>query len=117
MTAYSVHLYIAPNGRCPAREYIDELIRSGRRRDSALIERVFAQLRESGSRELVKIGRAEKMNDVWQLRAGRHRQFYFWDAASGAYVILNGFLKQSRRTPRGELRRAERLRADCQQAR
>ena len=113
---YRVYLYVARNGRCPAREYIDEMIRSGRRRDSALIERVLAQLRESGSRDLVKIGRAEKMNDVWQLRAGRHRLFYFWDAASGAYVILNGFPKQSRRTPRSELRRAERLRAERHRA-
>ena len=52
------------------------------------------------------------MNDVWQLRSGRHRLFYFWDDILSRYVILNGFLKQSRQTPRGELLRAERLRTD-----
>ena len=36
----------------------------------------------------------------------------FGTTCSNRYVILNGFLKQSRQTPRSELRRAERLRAD-----
>ncbi len=56
------------------------------------------------------------MNDVWQLRSGRHRLFYFWDEILNRYVLLNGFLKQSRQTPRRVLRTAERLRAAYYQA-
>ena len=52
------------------------------------------------------------MNDVWQLRIGRHRVFYFWHGAAQAYVILNGFRKQSRKTPPAELQRAEALRVE-----
>ena len=40
------------------------------------------------------------MNDVWQLRPGHHRIFYFWNAQAGRYVLLNGFHKESGRTPR-----------------
>lgn len=112
---YDVHLYIRPNGRCPAKEYIDGIIRSGRKADSARIDGLLVQLRMEGSQRLVRSRRAEKMNDVWQLRSGRHRLFYFWDDLLNRYVILNGFLKQSRQTPRRELLRAERLRAECQQ--
>ena len=55
---------------------------------------------------------ATKMNDVWELRVGRHRVFYFLDADTGRYVILNGFLKQTRKTPPQELQRAENLLAE-----
>ena len=58
---------------------------------------------------MVRQRNAEKMNDVWQLRAGSHRIFYAWDAVHEQYVLLNGFRKQSERTLRRELRRAERL--------
>ena len=74
----------------------------------ALVDR----LRESGSDELVKMRRAEKMNDVWQLRSGAHRIFYFWHAAAQRYVILNGFRKKTRKTPQQELERAENLRLE-----
>lgn len=47
-----------------------------------------------------------------QLRPGHHRVFYFWDDSSARYVLLNGFLKQSRRTPAAEIERAEALRTE-----
>ena len=113
---YDVFLFVRANGRCPTREYIDGVIRSGRRSDAARIENQILQLRQVGSQQLVRTRRAEKMNDVWQLRSGRHRLFYFWDDILNRYVLLNGFLKQSRQTPRNELRMAERLRAAYFQA-
>ena len=112
---FDVHLHIRRSGRCPAREYIDGLIGSGRQRDAARIDNLILQLHRDGSQELTRARKAEKMNDVWQLRSGHHRLFYFWDDILRRYVILNGFLKQSRQTPRSELRRAERLRAEYYQ--
>ena len=61
---------------------------------------------------LVKMQLAEKMNDVWQLRVGVHRVFYFWHGDAQRYVMLNGFRKQTRRTPPAELQRAEALRVE-----
>ena len=106
---YSIHFHIRPNGRCPFTEYMEDLRHTG---SVVIQERVSAtvdDLREYGSQRLVQMRKAEKMNDVWQLRAGSQRVFYFWDASKRRYVILHGFRKQSARTPRRELQRAERL--------
>ena len=63
-----VHLYTRRNGRCPDREYIDGLIGSRRQRDAVRIDGLISQLGMVGSQELISARRAEKMNDVWQLR-------------------------------------------------
>lgn len=52
------------------------------------------------------------MNDVWQLRIGAHRIFYFWHNDAQRYVIVNGFRKQSNKTPPAELQKAEDLRVE-----
>ena len=78
----------------------------------AKIRTYLARLGKEGTRVLIGARCAEKMNDVWQLRAGAHRIFYFWHTEARQYVILNGFRKSSRKTPRQELARAETLRAE-----
>ena len=72
----------------------------------------MGQLELSGSDGLARMGLSEKMNGVWQLRVGAHRIFYFWHGDARRYVMLNGFRKQTRRTPPAELQRAETLRAE-----
>ena len=109
---YRLVLHVRPNGSCPYDEYVMSVFQSGRKQEAAKIRATVDRLIQSGSDGLVKLQRAEKMNDVWQLRIGRHRVFYFWHGAVQAYVILNGFLKQSRKTPPTELLRAEALRAE-----
>lgn len=66
-----------------------------------------------GTAGLVKISLSEKMNDVWQLRPGKFRVFYFWDDKRQRYVLLNGYRKATRKTPPGEMERAERLMEEC----
>lgn len=100
------------NGSCPYEEYVGGVIHGGSKKEAARIGALVDQLRELGSDELVKMRRAEKMNDVWQLRSGVHRVFYFWYAAIQRYVVLNGFRKQTRKTPKQELERAESLRLE-----
>ena len=100
------------NGSCPYSEYVDSVIRGGNRKEAARIGALVDQLKKSGSDELAKMRRAEKMNDVWQLRSGAHRVFYFWHATARRYVILNGFRKRTRKTPEQELDRAESLRLE-----
>ena len=105
-------LHVRPNGSCPYDEYVTSVFQSGRKQEAARIRATLELLAQSGSEGLVKMRLAEKMNDVWQLRVGVHRVFYFWHEDTRRYVILNGFRKQTRRTPPGELRRAEALRAE-----
>ena len=109
MAAYEVHIYVRPNGRCPFTEYVQGVSRSGDSASVDRIARVVRDLENLGSQQMVRLRKAEKMNDVWQLRPGPHRIFYAWDADNQRYVILHGFRKQTARTPRRELQRAERL--------
>lgn len=104
--------HIRPNGSCPYDEYVVSVFQSGKKQEAAKIRATVDRLRQSESDGLVKLQRAEKMNDVWQLRVGMHRVFYFWHGPARAYVILNGFRKQSRKTPPAELQRAEALRVE-----
>ena len=104
--------HIRPNGSCPYDEYVKSVFQSGKKQEAAKIRATVDRLMQSGSDGLVKLQRAEKMNDVWQLRVGMHRVFYFWHGPARAYVILNGFRKQSRKTPPAELQRAEALRVE-----
>ena len=108
---YSVTAFTRPGGRCPYDDYVDGVSKAGRKKDAAKIDALVKQLASVGAQQLVRMSKAEKMNDVWQLRPGRHRVFFFFDSDSQAYVLLNGFLKRSRRTPPTELARAEGLRS------
>ena len=107
---YPLVFHVRSDGSCPYDEYVRQVYDSGRKADAAKIRAYVERLRQYGSQRLVAMQAAEKMNDVWQLRPGRHRMFYFWHAGAGRYVLLNGFQKKSRRTPPAELNRAESLR-------
>jgi len=50
--------------------------------------------------------------ELWELRPGPFRIFYYWDEQEQNYVLLNGFRKKSRETPSQEIERAERLMAE-----
>jgi len=88
---------------------VEEVRLSGKKAEAAKIDATLSDLLEWGSPVLVTMKKAEKMNDVWQLRSGKHRVFYFWDAHSETYVILHGFRKTTRKTPPHQLARAESL--------
>ena len=106
---YDIHVHTRPNGRSPFKEYVAKLRRTGDSASANRITRAVRDLENLGSQDLVRLKKAEKMNDVWQLRSGSHRIFYAWDAGSQKYVILHGFRKRAARTPTRELQRAERL--------
>ena len=106
---YDVHLHTRRNGRCPFSEYMESIQRSGDSAGLKQVTRAVRDLENLGSQHLVRLRKAEKMNDVWQLRVGSHRVFYFWDHPRQRYVVLHGFRKRTARTPRRELQRAERL--------
>lgn len=109
---YRVELHARPNGSCPYHEYVNMVFRSGAKGEAARIRATLERLAKDGSERLARQGLSEKMNDVWQLRVGAHRIFYFWHAEARQYVILNGFRKQTRKTPPSQLQRAEALRSE-----
>ena len=80
-----------PNGSCPYEEYVQKVFSSGRKKDAAKIRVYVDRLGTEGSQRLMEMLWAEKMNDVWQLRPGHHRIFYFWDSQARTYVLPNGY--------------------------
>ncbi len=105
-----VHLYRLPNGRAPYEEYLNVVAESGAKQEAAKIRAYISKLAELGSAGMARQEWAKKLNDVWELRLGPHRVFYFWDEENQRYVLLNGFRKRTPKTPRSEIERAERLR-------
>ena len=112
LQVYDLDFHIRPNGSCPYDEYVKGVFQSGAKQQAAKIRATVDRLKQSGSFALAKMRLAEKMNDVWQLRIGAHRVFYFWHSDARRYVIMNGFRKQSNKTPPEELQRAEVLRVE-----
>ena len=90
---YALNFHTRSNGTCPYDDSVKAVVRSGKLKEAAKIRAIVDRLKQSGTRELVRMRRAEKMNDVWQLRVDGHRVFYFWHAEAHCYVILNGFRK------------------------
>ena len=109
---YEIVPHRRPDGSYPYEEYVRSVYFSGKKGDAAKIRALVDLLSGSGSQQLTAMGKAEKMNDVWQLRPRSHRIFYFWHTQGKRYVLLNGFRKKSGKTPRRELDRAESLRAE-----
>lgn len=107
---HDIESYVRPNGRCPYEKYKGQISRSGEKGIAEKIAVAIKKLSELGSAKLVGINLAEKMNDVWQLRPGKHRIFYFWDGLNSKYILLNGYRKATRNTPPEELGMAESLR-------
>ena len=105
-----VHIYRRLNGRAPYEEYLAQVSKSGRKVDEAKIRAFVRKLAEVGSHSMVTRKWAEKLNNVWQLRPRRHRILYFWHSESETYVLLNGFLKATPKTPPEEIDQGERLR-------
>jgi phage-related protein len=97
-----------PNGRTPAREFVDSLDDKAAARIDAFIER----LRIYGHRMQGKFVK-KLTDDIFELRVKQFdrifRIFFFYQPGM-LIVITSGFQKKSERTPPGEITKAEQLR-------
>ena len=51
-------------------------------------------------------------DDIWELRPGNSRVFYFFYGEDGKFVLLHHFKKKTQKTPRREIERAKAERDD-----
>lgn len=124
---FEVKKFTRVNGSCPFEDYMATLKRSRRRnprsskahgeqdeetKDEALVFDTVDRLAKLGAYQLQQIEWAKKLNDVSELRRGRHRIFFFWHDVGKYYLLLNGYKKQGQKTPLPHKRLAERLRAE-----
>ena len=97
-----------PNGRVPAREFVDSLDDKAAARIDAFIER----LRVYGNRMQGKFVK-KLTDDIFELRVKQFDRIFrvlFFYQPGMLIVITSGFQKKTEQTPSGEIARAEQLR-------
>ena len=104
---FTIEYVELPNGRVPAREFVDSLDDKAAARIDAFIER----LRIYGNRMQGKFIK-KLTNDIFELRVKQFdwifRVLFFYQPGM-LIVITSGFQKKTEQTPPGELTRAEQL--------
>ncbi len=105
---FSIEYVELPNGRIPAREFVDSLDDKAAARIDAFVER----LRVYGNRMQGKFVK-KLSDDLFELRVKQFdrifRVFFFYQPGM-LIVITSGFQKKTEQTPPGEIARAEKLR-------
>ena len=108
MNGFSIEYVGLPNGRIPARDFIDSLDDKAAARVDAFVER----LRIFGNRMEGKFVK-KLTGDIFELRVKQFDRIFrilFFYQPGMLIVITSGFQKKSQETPAAEIARAERLR-------
>ena len=105
---FAVEYVELPNGRIPAREFVDSLDDKAAARIDAFIER----LRVYGNRMQGKFV-TKLSNDIFELRVKQFDRIFrilFFYQPGMVIVITSGFQKKTQETPPAEIARADQLR-------
>jgi phage-related protein len=105
---FTIEYVELPNGRVPAREFVDSLDVKAAARVDAFIER----LRVYGNRMRGKFVK-KLTGDIFELRVKQFDRIFrvlFFYHPGMLIVITSGFQKTTQQTPPGEIARAEQLR-------
>ena len=105
---FTIEYVELPNGRLPAREFVDSLDDKAAARIDAFIER----LRIYGNRMQEKFVK-KLTNDIFELRVKQFDRIFrvlFFYQPGMLIVITSGFQKKTEQTPPGEVTRADQLR-------
>jgi phage-related protein len=105
---FTIEYVELPNGRMPAREFVDSLDDKAAARIDAFIER----LRVYGNRMQGKFVK-KLTDDIFELRVKQFDRIFrvlFFYQPGMLIVITSGFQKKTQETPPAEITRAEQLR-------
>ena len=101
--------YQTIGGVNPYREFLQSVRRSGDAKALRNFQETIEKLTEHGL-ALLNSSMMDNIEDaIYELRVGPYRVFCFYDRQSGAFVLLNGFRKQTQRTPESQKARARAL--------
>lgn len=100
-TMWTVRFYKDAQGRVPAREFLQTLSP----KEYAALLRTIDLLQEMGI--ALQMPHARRVDELWELRAGPGRLFYF-AYAGRQLIILHGYRKKTQKTPARELATAKR---------
>ncbi len=106
---YQVLEFSTPNGSNPYQEFLQSVRRSGDRQASRNLRKATARLGDYGLSLLNSSMMDNIEGDIYELRVGPYRVFCFYDRQSDVFMLLNGFRKQTQRTPESQKARARAL--------
>lgn len=112
---YNVHFYRNEQGEEPVRDYLNELVKKkdkdsriklNKIRDYVKILRIYGT--RAGEPYVKHID-----GDIWELRPLRDRIFFVaW--VNNSFVLLHQFMKKTQKTPKREIKQAQKEYADLQ---
>ncbi|WP_338088226.1 type II toxin-antitoxin system RelE/ParE family toxin [Megamonas hypermegale] len=112
---YNVHFYRNEQGEEPVRDYLNELVKKkdkdsriklNKIRDYVKILRIYGT--RAGEPYVKHIE-----GDIWELRPLRDRIFFVaW--INDSFVLLHQFMKKTQKTPKREIKQAQKEYADLQ---
>lgn len=112
---YNVHFYRNEQGEEPVRDYLNELVKKkdkdsriklNKIRDYVKILRIYGT--RAGEPYVKHIE-----GDIWELRPLRDRIFFVaW--INDSFVLLHQFIKKTQKTPKREIKQAQKEYADLQ---
>ena len=112
---YTIEFYEKNNGESELWDFIEALrIKSQTSKDAHIqfkqISLYIQLLQDNGTRLPDNINK-HLGDDIWELRPGKNRVFYFY-FKNDTFVLLHHFRKKSQKTPRRELEQAKAERDD-----
>lgn len=107
---YKIEFYESQNGSSDVWDFLETLRRKGNSSKDARIQYnqivFYIDLLSKNGTNLPTNITKHLEEDIWELRPGNNRVFYFY-YAKGCYVLLHHFRKKSQKTPKREITRAK----------
>ena len=120
-TKFDIGFYETRSGERPAWDFLETLrIKAASNKDARIQYRqavMYIDLLAMNGTNLSENITKHLEEDIWELRPGNNRVFYFFvqreaDDKKDTYVLLHQFRKKSQKTPRREIEQAKRERDD-----
>ncbi|MBO4394951.1 MAG: type II toxin-antitoxin system RelE/ParE family toxin [Eubacterium sp.] len=113
---FNIEFYETPTGKSDMLDFLNVLFKKARVEKDARIQysqvvRHIQLLQYNGTNLPVTITK-HLLDNIWELRPGKNRIFYFFEDDENTYVLLHHFVKKTRKTPKTELDRAIKERDD-----
>lgn len=112
---FTVEFYERPNGQSDVWDFLEELRNKSTTNKDARIQYkqliLYIQLLQDHGTILPDNVAKHLEEDIWELRPGNNRVFYFY-YKNDIFVLLHHFRKKSQKTPRREIEKAKAERDD-----
>ena len=112
---YNVEFYEDANGVSELWDFLEDLrLKSATSKDARIQHKqisLYIQLLQDNGTRLPDNITKHLDDDIWELRPGNNRVFYFYHK-DDTFVLLHHFRKKSQKTPRREIERAKSERDD-----